>query len=114
MNNLPGDVEYADIAGGVGFKPRIGNKRINNYFYEVLPPKTRTTCAAILTKTFAQRLTKLNAPICLGIDWMLNWAFMKLNAKVHWVEPTVFGHGSQMNIYPSIREAEHQGLQTNQ
>src|SRR5262249_528203 len=76
MENAPRDFEYIDIAGGGGstntgsytaFKPRSGNRRVNNNFYEVIPPKTRTTCAAILSKTFARRLIELNPPICLGI-----------------------------------------------
>jgi hypothetical protein len=124
MEDAPGNFEYLDIAGGgdvagvggptrtrryIGFKPRDGNRCVNNNFYEVIPPKTRTTCAAILTKKFARRLIELNPPICLGIDWMLNWAFNQLNTKVYWAEPTVFGHGSQMQVYASLREAEHQG-----
>src|SRR5262249_13193943 len=77
MENAPRDFENIDIAGGggrtntggyIGFKPRNGNKRVNNNFYEIIPPKTRTTCAAILSKTFARRLVELNPPICLGID----------------------------------------------
>jgi hypothetical protein len=112
MQILPKDAEYVDVAGGAGFRPRIGNKCIHNYFYEIVPPKTRTTCTAILSKTLAQRLIDLNPRACLGIDWMLNWAFMHLNTKVYWVEPTVFGHGSQMNVYASIRESEHRARQS--
>src|SRR5262249_7402121 len=61
MENAPGNFEYIDIAGGggqtnpgsyIGFKPRDGNRCVNNNFYEIIPPKTRTTCAAILSKTF--------------------------------------------------------------
>lgn len=106
INALPQGAEYIDIAGGAGFFPRTDNKLVNKQFYEIDPPKTRTTCAAILTRSFARKLIDLNAPICLGIDWMLNWVFKKLSTKVYWVEPTVFGHGSMMKIYGSLREAE--------
>jgi GR25 family glycosyltransferase involved in LPS biosynthesis len=119
IDSLPTGADYIDIAGGGGditgpdgttryipFKPRVGNKCVNKHFFEIFPPKTRTTCGAIVTRLFARRLIDLNPPICLGIDWMLNWAFVQLATKVYWVEPTVFGHGSQINIYNSIREAE--------
>jgi tetratricopeptide (TPR) repeat protein len=109
INDLPQGAEYIDIAGAEGgtWLPRADNKLVNKRFYEIDPPKTRTTCAAILTRSFARKLIDLNAPICLGIDWMLNWAFMQLGTKVYWVEPTVFGHGSMMKMYESLREAEH-------
>jgi hypothetical protein len=112
MEIAPADFEYIDIAGGgdvlgktgyIGFKPRANNNRVNKYFFEIIPPKTRTTCGAILSKGFAQKLLELDPPICLGIDWTLNWAFNKLSGKVYWVEPTVFGHGSQMYAYSSLR-----------
>jgi hypothetical protein len=106
IRELPHGAEYIDIAGGAGFFPRADNKLVNKRFYEIDPPKTRTTCAAILTRSFARKLIDLNAPICLGIDWTLNWAFAQLRTKVYWVEPTVFGHGSMMRIYESLREAE--------
>jgi hypothetical protein len=108
MHKLPQGAEYIDIAGGAGFFPRADNKLVNERFYEIDPPKTRTTCAAIVARSLAQKLVDLNVPICLGIDWMLNWVFTQLGTKVYWVEPTVFGHGSMMNVYASLREAERQ------
>ena len=109
IEQLPADAEYIDIAGGCGFFPRLGNSVIGKEFYEIDPPKTRTTCAAIVTRQFAQRIIDLNPPLCLGIDWMLNWVFTRLDTKVLWVEPTVFGHGSQMKFWDSLREAEREG-----
>jgi Tfp pilus assembly protein PilF/GR25 family glycosyltransferase involved in LPS biosynthesis len=106
VSDPPKNADYIDIAAGQGFRPRIGNRCINDHFFEMDPPKTRTTCAAIVSRLFAQRLIGLNSPICLGIDWMLNWAFGQLGAKVYWVEPTAFAHGSQINVYPSFRETE--------
>jgi hypothetical protein len=103
LKNLPPNVEYADIGGGVGwFVPRIGNTCRRKYFYEIVPPKTRATCAAILKQSFVRSLVDLSLPICLSSDWMLNHAFTKLNTKVYWVEPTVFGHGSMMKRYDSL------------
>ena len=104
IDDLPSNAEYIDIAAGQGFRPRIDNKCINDHFFEVDPPKTRTTCAAIISRSLARRLIDLKPPICLGIDWMLNWAFKQLGTKVCWVEPTVFAHGSQLNVYTSFRE----------
>jgi tetratricopeptide (TPR) repeat protein len=104
IKNVPRDAEYVDIAAGQGFRPRIGNRCVNDHFFEIDPPKTRTTCAAIVSRLFARRLIALNSPICLGIDWMLNWTFKQLGTKVYWVEPTVFAHGSQLNVYTSFRE----------
>jgi len=104
INDLPRNAEYIDIAAGQGFRPRTGNKCINDHFFEIDPPKTRTTCATIISRLLAQRLINLKPPTCLGIDWMLNWAFKQLGTKVYWVEPTVFAHGSQLNVYTSFRE----------
>jgi len=104
ISDLPKNAEYIDIAAGQGFRPRIANKCINDHFFEIDPPKTRTTCAAIISRLLAQRLIDLKPPTCLGIDWMLNWAFKQLGTKVYWVEPTVFAHGSQLNVYTSFRE----------
>jgi hypothetical protein len=53
LDGFPPNAEYADIGGGVGwFVPRIGNKCVNQYFFEIAPPKTRSTCAAILKRPF--------------------------------------------------------------
>jgi Glycosyltransferase family 25 (LPS biosynthesis protein) len=107
LQKLPRDAEYVDIAGGAGFMPRAGNKCVNDYFFEIFPPKARTCCAYILSRSFARRVIEINPPICLPIDITLNWAFTKLNTRVHWVQPTVFGHGSELNVYPSFRAVEH-------
>jgi hypothetical protein len=106
MEHLPDGAEYVDIAGGLEFYPRADNRLFDRNFYEIDPPKTRTTCAAIVSRSFARRLIALDPPICFGIDWMLNWAFGQLGTKVYWAEPTVFGHGSQMRVYSSLREEE--------
>jgi GR25 family glycosyltransferase involved in LPS biosynthesis len=101
MRQLPEDAEYIDIAGGCKLAPRSDNRRVNDHFFAIDPPRDRTVCAALIRRSFAQQLLDLELPICLPIDWELTVAFSKLGTKVYWVEPTVFGHGSDMNLYPS-------------
>jgi GR25 family glycosyltransferase involved in LPS biosynthesis len=101
MKRLPDDAEYIDIAGGCNLLPRSDNRRVNEFFFAIDPPRDRTVYAALMRRSFAQRLLDLALPICLPIDWELTLAFSKLGTKVYWVEPTVFGHGSDMNFYPS-------------
>jgi hypothetical protein len=43
-------------------------------------------------------------PICLPVDWTLNLAFNQTNAQVYWMNPSVFGHGSEMKIYKTFRD----------
>ena len=107
LDALPQDADYIDIGGGCGLKPRLGNKCVNGFFFEIHPPRDRTTCATILSRSFARQLVALRPPICLHPDWTLTWAFTQLQSKVYWVEPTVFGHGSEMNVYRSTLNAQH-------
>ncbi len=101
LETLPHDFDYIDLAGGLGLMPRVGNRLINKYFYEIDPPRTRTTCCAIVRKSLAETMLKINPPMVGGIDWLLIYVFNLIRAKVYWVEPLVFGHGSQMGIYQS-------------
>jgi hypothetical protein len=98
---LPHDFDYIDIAGGLSLSPRVGNRLVNEYFFEIDPPRPRTTCCAIVRKSFADRLLKIDPPIVVGVDWMLINLFNITRSKVYWVEPLVFGHGSQMGTYKS-------------
>lgn len=99
--HLPNDFDYIDLAGGCGLLPRADNRVVNEVFYEILPPRDRTCCCALLSRSFARRLLALNLPICLPIDWSLTVAFKAIQAKVYWLHPPVFAHGSEMNIYKS-------------
>ncbi len=101
LDALPVDADYIDIAGGCDLFPRAGNKMVNEFFFRMEPPRDRTACCAVISKLFAQRLSRLDMPICLPIDWSLTYAFNKLNAAVYWVEPAVFGHGSMIGAYQS-------------
>ena len=98
---LPGDFDYIDLAGGAGLTAGHGEPVVNSFFFEIDPPRDRTSCCAIIRKRFAQRILKADLRIVLGFDWMLTYLFNHMRAKVYWVEPLVFGHGSQMQIYPS-------------
>lgn len=101
LTMLPQDFDYIDLAGGVGLSPGRGERMVNSYFFEIDPPRDRTSCCAIVRKEFAQRILQVDAQIVLGSDWMLTYLFNLTRAKVYWAEPLVFGHGSQMQIYPS-------------
>jgi hypothetical protein len=98
---LPQDFDYIDLAGGVGLSAGQGEPVINSYFFEIDPPRDRTSCCAIVRKKFAQRILQLDARIVLGSDWMLTYLFNLTQARVYWAEPLVFGHGSQMQVYRS-------------
>ena len=101
LSALPADFDYVDLAGGIGLMPRTGNPRINRHFYQIIPPRPRTTCCAIVHRSLAERFMQINPPFVVGIDWMLIYVFRLMNAKVFWVEPRVFGHGSQEGQYRS-------------
>ena len=101
IEKAPQDAEYIDIAGGCGLVPRIGNAVVNGQFYRIDPPRDRTTCCSLLRRSFAQRLLDLDLPYCVPTDWTLTHAFTALDTKVYWVEPVVFGHGSEMKVYES-------------
>jgi hypothetical protein len=105
LKNLPSDFDYIDIAGGLNLAPR-GDPVVNEYFYRMVPPRARTTCCAILRTAFVRKILREDLSLVLGIDWMLTTLFQQLRANVYWVEPIVFGHGSQMNMYASNREAD--------
>jgi hypothetical protein len=103
LSSLPTDFDFIDIAGGLSLQPRVGNKLVNRYFYEIDPPRPRTCCCTIVHKSFVERILLLDLPIVMAIDWMLLHVFNLIRAKVYWVEPLVFGHGSQMGVYQSER-----------
>jgi hypothetical protein len=103
MRLLPRDFDYIDLAGGLSLSPRVGNRLVNGYFYEIDPPRPRTCCCTIVRRSFVERILQIDPPIVFGIDWMLIHVFHLIRAKVYWVEPLVFGHGSQIGIYQSNR-----------
>jgi GR25 family glycosyltransferase involved in LPS biosynthesis len=106
---LPADFDYIDLAGGLQLSPRVGNRLVNLHFYEIDPPRPRTTCCAIIRRSLAERLLAIDPPIVGGMDWMLIYVFKLMRAKVYWVEPRVFGHGSQEGQYPSNLETQSPG-----
>ncbi len=98
---LPVDADYIDLAGGCKLYPRPGNRVVNRFFFEIDPPRERTICCALMRRQLARRIVALRPPICLPIDWTVTWFFNKLRAKVYWVDPLLFGHGSEMKVYQS-------------
>lgn len=98
---LPQDFDYIDLAGGCNLKPRPGAPLVNSCFYAIDPPRDRTTCCAIISKRFAEKILEIGPPLALPIDWMMTYLFNLTKAKVYWVEPIVFAHGTQINVYKS-------------
>jgi GR25 family glycosyltransferase involved in LPS biosynthesis len=101
LSKLPDDFDYIDLAGGVGLSAVRGDPVVNTHFFRIDPPRDRTSCCAIIRRRFAQRALEADPRIVLGSDWMLTYLFNAIGANVYWVEPLVFGHGSQMQIYQS-------------
>ena len=102
MASLPEDFDYIDlVGGGPHLRPRLGNRVVNSYFFEIDPPRDRTTCCALIRKRFARSLVELRPRISLPVDWTLTWAFTQLRSKVYWVNPPLFGHGSVAQVYGS-------------
>jgi hypothetical protein len=108
LDDLPRNFDYIDIAGGCGMLPRANNAPVNDNFYRIDPPSTRTACCAILARKFATRITSPSPPKCvLPVDWALNVFFSRFAAQVYWVEPTVFDHGSETKAYQSWTKSAH-------
>jgi hypothetical protein len=101
IDTLPTDSEYIDLAGGCGLFPRIGNRVVNKVFFEIEPGRDRTTCCALVRKSFVQRLLGNISSICIPVDWHLTHSFARFGTKVYWLDPPLFGHGSEMKIYKS-------------
>jgi hypothetical protein len=99
LTKLPSNFDYIDIAGGCGMLPRVNNSSVNNNFYRIDPPSTRTSCCAIIARKFAALVTPALANCVLPIDWVLNACFDRFAAQVYWLEPTVFEHGSETGAY---------------
>jgi GR25 family glycosyltransferase involved in LPS biosynthesis len=97
---LPKDFDYIDIAGGCGMLPRMGNPVVNEVFFAIDPPGGRTTCCAIVKRSLARRLIEA-VPICIPIDWAIGYVLNLERAKVYWIHPPVFVHGSETNFYKS-------------
>lgn len=101
VSNLPDDFEYIDVVGGCGMHPRVGNRVVNKYFYDIEPPRDRTVCGALIRKSFAKKLIDLDIPVCLPVDWHITYVVNRFDTKVYWIDPPIFGHGSEMNVYKS-------------
>lgn len=101
VRRLPAEFDYIDLVGGCGLLPRTGNQAVNDIFFEAVPPRERTACGALLSRSYARRLLALDLPICLPLDWTITYAMTLAGAKVYWLHPPVFAHGSDLNIYPS-------------
>jgi hypothetical protein len=96
---LPHDFDYVDLAGA--FSPRVGNRLVNLHFYEIDPPRPRQVCCVIVRKSLVERFLEIDPPWVGGMDWMLLYLFRLIRAKVYWVEPLVFRHGSLHGTYRS-------------
>ena len=104
-SRLPEAFDYIDLAGGCGLFPRMGNPVVNEVFFAIDPPRDRTTCCALMTRNFANRLLQMELPISIPVDWTLTYGFVVGGAKVFWIHPPAFIHGSETNVYRSTTAA---------
>jgi len=98
---LPPDADYVDLAGGCGMLPRMGNAVVNEVFFAIDPPNTRTVCCALMARSLARRLVAMALPVCLPVDWTLTYALTLERSQVYWMHPPVFVHGSETSVYRS-------------
>jgi hypothetical protein len=103
MKRLPAQWDYIDIAGGAGLHVRE-EKQVAENIYRMEPPRGRTACGYLINRKFCERILALDCPITLGIDWQFNYLFLALEAKVFWIEPTIFLHGSEAGFYSTHRQ----------
>ena len=102
---LPSHFDYIDLAGGCGMLPRMGNPVVNEVFFAIDPPNTRTVCCALIKRSLARRLIEMAPPICLPVDWTLTHALALERSRVYWMHPPIFVHGSETNFYKSGTQA---------
>jgi hypothetical protein len=101
LSTRPDDADYIDLAGGCNLRPRAGNAVRNSMFFMMQPPRDRTTCCALVSRRLAREIVALKPSICLPVDWALTYFFTLLQSRVYWLEPPLFGHGSEMKVYPN-------------
>lgn len=99
---LPEEWDYIDIAGGAGLYVREETPVFGN-LYPMDPPRNRTMCGYIISRKFCERILQTNCPIVLPVDWQLCYFCINLDAKVFWVEPSIFIHGSETGHYVNSR-----------
>lgn len=104
LAELPVDADYVDLGGGAGLKPetafrRLPGKQLSTYLID--PPSSRTTCAYLISKRFARAILSRPVEPLLPIDFQFNFFMAEHGAKVLWLEPTLFIHGSEFGYYGS-------------
>lgn len=104
IDELPDSVDFIDIGGGVNLKAQYAFNKLP-YFKENLylidPPSTRTVCAYIINRSFAQRILNLQEHPVIMIDFYIAFALQEFGSKVFWVEDPIFVHGSEQGFYSS-------------
>lgn len=100
---LPAGWDYVDVAGGAGLYIREEQPIAEN-LYRIEPPRCRTVCGYLISRKLCERILNMDCPIVMPIDWQLNYFFIILQARVFWVEPSIFIHGSEMGYYANSRK----------
>lgn len=97
-----GNVDFLDLAGGVNFNP-VGVFEQSIYIgrYLISPPMTRTLCGYAISKSFAEKVTGMIEKPIVAVDHFMSFCMTTLDAKVHWQEPTLLKHGSELSYYRS-------------
>lgn len=103
---------YIDIGGGCGLHahgveyvhcthnhiPSVRNQRIK--LTQPVLPTSRTMCAYIVNKKFAEAFFKLLPSPCAPIDFEITYCMnMMKSILCFWLDPPIVGHGSQNGSY---------------
>lgn len=106
------DPLFIDIGGGCGLHAtkhdRINQDLIPTVYTaksrltQPIWPSSRTTCAYIANKKFAELFFKILPVPCAPIDFEITYCMSKMRSVFClWAEPPVFKHGSQDGSYKS-------------
>jgi GR25 family glycosyltransferase involved in LPS biosynthesis len=101
---IPDPIDYIDVGGGAGLKSepafRLLSPEIEG-LYLIDPPSSRTTCAYLVSRKFAEKILSTSHQPTMPIDWYLCYLMQLYSAKTCWVEPPIFIHGSEQGYYGS-------------
>jgi hypothetical protein len=99
VNNITDwDIIMMGISGGL--------KAGDNGLYKVEPPMTKGLSAYLLNPEFARKMKPDLKNISMAVDWELNYLTQKHNCRMLWLEPAIFGQGSQGGPFKSAIQDE--------
>lgn len=96
-------VHYIDLAGGCGLNAM---NLENKLFTKIIPPRTRTNAAYLVSKELANLLICKFFPLVFPIDWHLLYFlkfYMIMYGECYWIQEPMYLHGSETQAYASWR-----------